>query len=115
MTMFLILNTVLQVAMVTGGHYSAAILGLSAALGVGIPLVLGIAYGAMERPGYGGGSKEAFIFSFVGAAIGVTVAILLGDQPWALLTFAPASSGVTGVLGALIGVKVAGGPAEGIA
>jgi hypothetical protein len=32
----------------------------------------------------------------------------MGDQPWLLLTFAPLSSGITGVLGGLIGTAATG-------
>ena len=108
MIVFLVLNTVLQTLMVVAGHYSEAVINLSAILGVGIPFLIAIGYGALGSRSYKEAAKGAFIFSFVGAAIGVVVAILMGDQPWLLLTFAPLSSGVTGVLGAWIGV-VAGG------
>ncbi len=90
--------------MVVAGHYSPAVLGLSAVLGVGIPLVIAIAYGALGGRSYMEAAKGAFAFSFVGAAIGVVLAIMLGDQTWVLLTFAPLSSGVAGVLGGWIGV-----------
>ena len=69
-----------------------------------IPFVIAIGYGALGSRSYKEAAKGAFAFSLVGAAIGVLVAILMGDQPWLLLTFAPLSSGVTGVLGACIGV-----------
>ncbi len=108
MMIFLALNTVLQTAMVVAGHYYEAVLALSAVLGVGIPFVIAIGYGALGSRSYKEAAKGAFIFSFVGAAIGVLVAILMGDQPWMLLTFAPLSSGVTGVLGGLIGVAAGG-------
>ncbi len=111
MMFFLALNTVLQTAMVVTGHYSSAVYDLSAVLGMGIPFFVAIAYGAMGSRSYKEAAKGAFTFSFVGAAIGVVVAILMGDQPWLLLTFAPLSSGVTGVLGACVGVAARpGGP-----
>ena len=112
MMFFLALNTVLQTVMVVAGHNSEAVLNLSAILGVGIPFLIAIGYGALGSRSYKEAAKGAFIFSFVGAAIGVVLAILMGDQPWLLLTFAPLSSGVTGVLGAWVGVA-AGGSAGG--
>jgi len=112
MITFLVLNTLAQVAMVTAGHYNETVLALSGPLGVGIPLLLGIVYGMREKPAYRAASKASFGFSFGGAFIGVVVAILLGDAVVMLLTFAPLSSGITGVLGALLGVKLAGGPAR---
>ncbi len=104
MISYLALNTALQTVMVVTGHYYSAVYDLSAVLGVGIPFVIAIGYGALGGRSYKEAAKGAFVFSFVGAAIGVLVAILMGDQPWLLLTFAPLSSGVTGVLGAWIGV-----------
>ncbi len=104
MMAYMAANTVLQVIMVVAGHYSPAVLGLSAVLGVGIPLEIAIAYGALGGRSYMEAAKGAFAFSFVGAAIGVVLAIMLGDQTWVLLTFAPLSSGVAGVLGGWIGV-----------
>ena len=101
---FLALNTVLQTVMVVSGHYYSAVYDLSAVLGVAIPFVIAIGYGALGKRSYKEAAKGAFVFSFVGAAIGVVVAILLGDQGWVLLTFAPLSSGITGVLGSWIGV-----------
>ena len=109
MAFYVALNTVFQTVVVVGGHYSAAVYALSGVLGVGIPAVIAIGYGALGSPSYKEAAKAAFVFSFLGAAIGVLVAILLGDQPWVLLTFGPLSSGVTGVLGAWIGVAVGGG------
>ncbi len=112
MMLYLVLNTVLQTVMVVSGHYSSAVFDLSAVLGVGIPFLIAIGWGARTARGgnrsYKDSAKGAFLFSFVGAAIGVVVAILLGDQPWILLTFAPLSSGVTGVLGGWIGVAAGG-------
>ncbi len=101
---YLALNTVLQMVMVVTGHYYSAVYDLSAVLGMGIPFVIAIGYGALGSRSYKEAAKGAFVFSFVGAAIGVVVAILMGDQGWILLTFAPLSSGVTGVLGGWIGV-----------
>jgi hypothetical protein len=42
------------------------------------------------------------------AFCGVLLAILLGDQAWSLMTFAPISSAVAGLIGALIGAAVSG-------
>lgn len=109
MVFYVALNTVFQTVMVVVGHYSAAVYALSGVLGVGIPAVIAIGYGALGSPSYKEAAKAAFVFSFLGAAVGVGVAILLGDQPWVLLTFGPLSSGVTGVLGGWVGVAVGGG------
>jgi len=108
MKRFVVIALVLQVLMVVAGHYSTAVLNLSAILGVGIPLVVGLWYGLSEKPGTGDGAKGGFVIGLVGAVVGVLVAILMGDQPWSLMTFAPLSSGVTGLLGGVVGALVGG-------
>lgn len=97
---------ILQVLMVVAGHFSEAVLNLSAILGTGIPFIVALWYGAAEKPGYGAGAKGGFVIGIVGAVVGVLVAILMDDQPWSLLAFAPLSSGVTGILGGVIGALV---------
>ena len=108
MARFVWMGVALQLAMVTGGHFVEAVLNLSAVLGVGIPFVLGVWYGATVPKAYGASSKGGFIIGIVGAVIGVLAAIFMGDQPWMLLTFAPLSSGITGLLGAAIGTAAGG-------
>jgi hypothetical protein len=103
MAKFVWMGIALQLAMVTGGHFSTAVLNLSGILGTAIPFVLGIWYGATVPKGYKESSWGGFVLGIVGAVIGVVAAILMGDQTWMLLTFAPLASGVTGILGAAIG------------
>lgn len=112
MAKFVWMGIALQLAMVTGGHFSTALLNLSAVLGTGIPFVLGLWYGATVPKAYGESAKGGFILGIVGALIGVLAAILMGDQTWMLLTFAPIASGVTGTMGAAIGT-LAGGRGKG--
>lgn len=99
---------VLQLLMVLTGHFVEAVLLLSGPLGTGIPFVVGLWYGAVEPTSMGEAAKGGFLIGIVGAVVGVLLAILLGDQGWILLTFAPLSSAVTGVLGAIIGMVAAG-------
>lgn len=105
---YVVAGLVLQVLMVVAGHLHESVLMLSGILGVGIPFVLGLAYGAGRAPSPKAASRDGFLIGFVGAFVGVVVAVLLGDQSWTLLTFAPVSSGLTGLLGALIGRLVPG-------
>lgn len=107
-TTYILIATVLQIVMVVAGHYSPAVIALSAILGVGIPFVVGAVFGASAAASYRDASVGGFLIGIVGAAIGILVAILLGDQPWSLLAFGPISSAVTGLLGALILFAVAG-------
>ncbi|MCG6955966.1 MAG: hypothetical protein LJF04_08235 [Gemmatimonadetes bacterium] len=113
MLRFVIIGIVLQLAMVVAGHFFESVLNLSGILGTAIPFVLGIWYGFTRRPGYGRGAWGGFVIGIVGAFIGVIVAIVMKDQTWILLTFAPLSSGVTGTLGGLLGeftARTAGTP-----
>lgn len=107
MARFVWLGIALQLVMVTAGHFSTAVLNLSGILGTAIPFALGIWYGAAVPKGYGEGAKGGFVIGIVGAVVGVVAAILMGDQTWILLTFAPLSSGVTGTMGAVLGVLAA--------
>lgn len=108
---YVVAGVVLQVAMVVTGHFLEAVLMMSGILGVGIPFALGLAYGASRAPDAKEASRDGFLIGLVGAFVGVIVAILLGDQTWALLSFAPVSSGLTGLLGAVIGRLIPGSPA----
>ena len=100
---YIVIAAVLQVIMVVTGHFNEfVLLNLSAALGVGIPLVVSFFYGrtvtAASQASLGGAA-----IGFIGAALGIGLAIILGDQTATLLLFGPASSAVTGVLGSLVG------------
>ena len=109
---FVLLGIVLQLAMVVAGHFVESVLMLSGILGTAIPFVLGLVYGARRPRSYKEASWGGFVIGVVGAFIGVVLAVVMKDQGWVLLTFAPLSSGVTGVLGAVIGRAVFGGSAD---
>lgn len=93
----------LQLVMVTAGHFWTPLLNLSGVLGTTIPFLLGIWYGAAASKGWGEAAKGGFAIGFLGAAVGAAAAILMGHQSWIVLTFAPLSSGVTGVMGGALG------------
>ena len=108
MSTYIVVGIVLQVAMVVSGHYSEAVINLSAVLGVGIPLLVGAVFGATRAASFKDASLGGFAIGIVGAFIGILLAILMGDQEWMLLTFGPISSAVTGMIGALGLYAVAG-------
>ncbi len=108
MKRFVWIGIVLQLLMVLTGHYVESVLMLSGILGTAIPFGLGLWFGATQPGSYTESAKGGFIIGIVGAVVGVLVAILIGDQTWVLLTFAPLSSAVTGLLGAIIGTAAAG-------
>ena len=108
MTPYIVVGIVLQCAMVITGHYVEAVLNLSGPLGVGIPLILGAFYGAARPEGMREAVGGGFGVGFVGALVGILLAILIGDQPWILLTFGPISSGIIGIIGAALAFAVVG-------
>jgi len=108
MQRFIFLAAILQIVMVLVGHYNDfVLLNLSAILGVGIPLVVAVFYGRRVDK-----LKTAILggvaIGFVGAFLGIGLAIVLGDQTAMLLSFGPASSAVTGLIGSSIGFKMGG-------
>ena len=101
MSTYIIVGIVLQVVMVVSGHYSEAVINLSAVLGVGIPLIVGAVFGATRALSTKDAALGGFAIGIVGAFIGILLAIMMGDQEWILLSFGPISSAVTGVIGSL--------------
>lgn len=100
---FVGLGTVAQVVVVIAAHVSDDVLTVSGILGTGIPFVLGLWYGATVPDARKDAVTGGFLIGIVGAAAGTVVAILLGDQTWMHLTFAPAAAAITGLLGGVAG------------
>lgn len=105
---FITVSTILQIAMVITGHYIPAVLNQSAVLGTSIPLVVGGWFGATGASSGKSALRGGFLIGVVGAVIGIVIAIVIGDAAPILLTFGPLSSGVTGLLGAVILHRIAG-------
>src|SRR4051794_10014858 len=95
-----VIGTVLQVAMVVGGHSNDTIKGLFAVGGMGFSLIAGVIYTIVAGAGtaaslaLGGG-----VAGGVCAFIGILVSHLLGDVPASLLALGTISSIVTGAIG----------------
>ena len=108
MRKYLVVTTVLQVAMVAGGHFSEALLNRSAVLGTIIPLIIGAWFGSAEPKTLNQAAGGGFLIGLIPAAIGILVGIVLGDQPWSLLPVGSVASGLTGLIGAVISFKTVG-------
>jgi len=106
---FMGLGVVAQVLVALGAHVSDGALTVSGTLGTAIPFVLGLWYGATVPDAKKDAVTGGLLIGVVGAVVGVAVAILLGDQTWMHLTFAPVASGITGLLGGATGTGYGGG------
>jgi hypothetical protein len=98
-----LIGTVLQVAMVVGGHYAPPIKSLYAPGGM---LISGVAGWLFGRFGGGGRALSAVGGLFAGAAcafLGILESFYLGDVPASLLLLGTVSSAVTGAGGGFVG------------
>lgn len=103
---YYVISTVLQLLHVIVGRFSAGVASFAGPLGVGIPLVIGAWYGASGAGGYGEAVRRGFLIGAIPALIGLIVAYFLGSalgpiQP-ALLVLGTLSSGVAGLVGAVV-------------
>ena len=106
---FLIVSIVLQVAMVVAGHFSMEFRNLSPIFGMGIPVIVGWWYGATAASNNKAALTNGFLIGFIGAFLGVLLAVLLKHGGGlAFLLLAPLSSGVTGLIGGILGYKLGG-------
>jgi len=104
-----VVGTLLQLAMVVGGHSSPQIANLFAVGGVGISAVAGVLYWVWARGGSVGSVAAGGAIAGAGSGLlGIVVSYLLGDVPASVLGLGTASSGVTGAIGALVGRAIAG-------
>jgi hypothetical protein len=102
-----VLSVLLQCAHVLGATVSQDIGNLAGIWGVTIPLVIAFLWGR-SGPGTMNAVKQGFILGFVPAFIGLVLAFSLGQVEAFLLAAGSASSGVTAILGALLGNALAG-------
>ena len=104
-----VVGTLLQLAMVVGGHSSPQIANLFAVGGVAISAVAGVLYWVWARGGSVGSAAAGGAIAGTGSGLlGIVVSYLLGDVPASILGFGTASSGVTGAIGALVGRAISG-------
>lgn len=97
-----LVGTVLQVAMVVGGHYVPAIKGLFAPGGMLISLFAGWLYGRLTGSRRGAAALGGLIAGGACAFVGILESFYLGDVPASLLVLGTASSAATGALGGFV-------------
>ena len=100
-----LVGTVLQLAMVIAGHYSAPIRESGfAILGTGIAAVTGVLFSRWAgRPARMGSATGGAIAAGVSGLIGTIVSALLGDVPGQTIGVGTISSVVAGLAGGAIG------------
>ena len=100
-----LISTVMQLAMVIAGHYSAPIRESGfAILGTAIAAVTGFLFSRWAgRPARLGSATGGGIAAGVGALIGTIVSALLGDVPGQTIGIGTISSLVAGLAGGAIG------------
>jgi hypothetical protein len=106
-----LIGTVLQLAMVIAGHYSAYVaLHVFMFGGMAISALAGILYARAAAAGYGGGALGGAIAGAVCALIGIVVSVVFGDTAAMILIIGTISSAVTGAIGGLVGQAMARAP-----
>jgi hypothetical protein len=99
-----IIGTVLQLAMIVGGHYSALVASFFAVGGMGFSLIVGVIYGWNAHPTTPtSAAAGGLLAGAICALIGILASYLWGDVPASLLVLGTLSSAVTGAVGGWIG------------
>jgi hypothetical protein len=97
------LGVLAQVVVGMIAHASDKMLTLSGVLGTAISFVLGLWYGTMTPDAMKDAATGGFLIGIVSTAVATMAAIFFGDQTWMSFTFAPVASGITGLLGGVVG------------
>ena len=100
-----LIGTVLQLAMVVGGHYVPAMKSVFAPGGMIISGVAGWFFARLSRAPRGAAAIGGLFAGAACAFLGILESFYLGDVPATLLLLGTASSAVTGAVGGLIGSK----------
>jgi hypothetical protein len=104
-----IAGTVLQLAMIVTGHFSAWVAEHVFMFGgLGISAVAGGYYAQQARGGFAGSALGGAVAGGVCALIGIAASVVLGDVPVAVLAFGTIGSTVAGAMGGVIGQTVFG-------
>jgi hypothetical protein len=104
-----LVGTVLQLAMVIGGHYNKGIANLFAVLGMTISLLAGLLFALWaKQPSIGANALGGLLAGGICALIGIIVSYALRDVPAVIIAFGTLSSAVTGAIGGAIGHWLAG-------
>ncbi|HEY3382947.1 MAG TPA: hypothetical protein VGK32_14320 [Vicinamibacterales bacterium] len=98
-----LIGTILQLALVVGGHSAPAIAQLFAPLGMLISLVAGFLAGRWQAGTRLGAVVLGGVAGGLCAFLGILESYYLKDVPAWVLAFGPASSALTGAIGGFLG------------
>lgn len=104
-----IIGTLLQLAMIVAGHFSAWVaMNVFMFGGMGISALAGLLYARAAMSGYGGAALGGAIAGGVCALIGIAASVALGDTPAIILAMGTTGSAVAGAMGGVIGQMIFG-------
>lgn len=103
MAKFVWIAAALQLASAVAAHFSTAVLNLTGIPGTLIAFAVAIVYGARVPRSATEAARGGLAVGVVGSVIAGTASVLMGDQTWILLTWAPPASGLAGCVGGLLG------------
>lgn len=99
-----LIGTVLQLAMIVAGHFSAWVaMNVFMFGGMAISALAGFLYARAAMSGYAGAALGGAIAGGVCAIIGIAASVALGDIPAVILAFGTIGSAVTGAIGGVVG------------
>lgn len=109
MVKYTAIGTVLQIAMVVGGHYNEFIrMNVFALGGMAISMLFGALWAKSAATSKGGGFGGGALVGGLCAIIGIAVSVILGDTEAAVLAFGTLGSAVMGGLGGLAVFAISG-------
>ncbi|MFA6113204.1 MAG: hypothetical protein WC729_04410 [Sphingomonas sp.] len=97
-----LIGLVLQLIMVIGGHFNAALAAQFALVGMLISLVAGLLYGRKARGGWSDSLIGGALAGGICALIGIAVSFVLGDVLAMILVVGTIGSAVAGLIGGAI-------------
>jgi len=102
-----VIGTLLQLIMITAGHFVPAVAAQFAIVGMLISLVAGLLYARAAKGGWGDSLIGGLIAGGVCALIGIAASVLWGDTAQNILLIGTAGSAVAGAVGGAVGKLLA--------
>lgn len=108
LVLWIVVGSVLQVAMVVAGHFAEGVRPLYPVIGVSISALAGALFGARGARGAGESAWGGALAGALCPVVGVLVSVALGQVGMVVLAIAMGSGVVTGAIGGLLGFGAVG-------